>query len=202
MSKYVLERERKELYNKRTTKIEEKEPVYVSNEKISYKRWEDLAVYFLQPRIERDFCYGQNFVEDDRTITRIEEDEAGYTVFTLHKWKTFDEDVRFTYHVELKGKMEAVIEGTAPLMEYLKEETGDETWIYWNDDTAGRIGWVKSKDTDKEYGFVTRKVVLHETEYLKYCREKQEAMYNMSKKIAPEDWVEPEEPEKKDELPF
>lgn len=201
MSKYILEIERKEFYNRRNTEMENMEPVYVSNEKRSYKRWEDLAGDFFQPRIERDFCYGDNFIDLQRTITRVEEDEGGYTIFILDKWDTFDEDVHFVYTVELKDKEAVTIEGTAALTEWLKQETGEETWIYWNDDTAGHLGWIKSKDTDKEYGSVTRKVLFRDTEYLKHCREKQEA-FRRTKVVAPGDWVEPEEPEKKDELPF
>ena len=200
MSKYVLDIERSEYFNDYSKRMEDMSgiPAYESKEKRKYKRWEDLMGFFFQWRIEHDFCSGHNFIEDEKTITRMDYDEGGYTFTTLHKWKTFDEDVHFIYTVQLNGREAVTVEGTADLMEWLKEETGDEhVYIHWKDDSAGRIGFAMSEEHE-DYGAISRKVCFRNTEYLQQCQEHWEEL----RKEKEEEEKKAKDPEGKQELPF
>lgn len=169
---YVVEIVDNECYNQKTGELEET-PVYVSEETLRFHRWEEAVSYFFQWRIGRDFCYGMNFVENSKCISRMEFDEGGYTEYHLHKWPGFDDCrvVKYTLERDNSGEKKEfdTYEG---LNEWIRSEFGKDAFVYWKDDTAGRVGWVKDSNGGSTDWIVFNDSHFIETGYSKERREK------------------------------
>lgn len=172
----------------------------VSIESKLFRHWEDAVDFFFSCRIQRDFCFGDNFKETEELITRWEMDEGGETYYTLHKWPGFEECRKVAYVVENEDTKErlAALSSYNGLIEYLKSNYGEGAYVYWWDDTAGAWGYVKSDIGDTKIR-VENHTGWKETEYSKSRKSRDDRKFE--EYAAKVDEVLKEE-EDKDELPF
>ena len=123
-----------------TTQETEESPVYIEEITKRYKRKTDAINYFFSKRKNRDFCYGNNYVHTEDTLTIYEYDEDGYSEYILFKWNDFDEEVVFTYYLK-EGDDEYQM-NYKELYDYCKKKN---SFVYWEDDTYGHYGHLKEK---------------------------------------------------------
>lgn len=168
---YVVEVTDNVCYNEDTGEIDNDTPVYVTNETLRFARWEEAVAYFYQWRIRRDFCYGHNFLEDSKTVNRFEIDEGGYTEYTLHKWPGFEECRKVRYIVD-KDNTKKEFGSYDAMLEWIHDEFGPKGYIYWKDDSAGRLGWVRDTNGEETDWTVFNYSEFIETEYFKERNEK------------------------------
>lgn len=131
-------------------------PLQQNNGTLKYKHWEDALRFFFDMRVVRDFCYGDNFIDQGDRILRFECDEIGETTIILHKWDTFAEDTGMGFEIE--DKVFDGPEAYNDLYAYLTDRFKDP-YVYWKDDTAGTIGHVHNitGGEDKNTGIVVRR---------------------------------------------
>ena len=144
---YKIKIVREDNYNEITNNVEET-AVVVENSIKKFKYKEDALAYFFRPRKDRDFCYGNNYLQDDYHIEIWEVDESGWSTFTLYKWEGFENDIRFEYNVKEPGHLYPLF-NYKEFQEYLNSKNA---YVYWYDDTYGHYGELRDNDDNETLG--------------------------------------------------
>lgn len=164
---YVVEVEDYEFYNNKTGEYEYGVPVYISKREVMFPHWEDAVDFYDRGTIARAICSGDNFNEDENTISFWVDDEGGQTYYTLHKWEGFEECRRVLYIIEKNGVKEEV-HSYNELVKKTKELGGEKAYVYWDDGTGGRFGDIVIRDGEmsiKRIASVESKTRWYMTDY-------------------------------------